>query len=244
MALTGRTIGTEALISIGVIAQGDDAPAENLSFALSKLATIVDAWNAQRQAIYNVDFLEFTLIGGNAAPTLGPTGDWTVSARPVAILGANTVQTTVNPVVRTPINIRDDTWWLRNMVRGVTSQFPTDLYYSPQWPNGVVNLYPVPTLNYGIELEVPIQLDTFAPNSAFSMPQGYRAALTDTLSEVLAESYGIVCPAKLERRALEGRVRIFGNNVTVPRIRTRDSGMPTAHSRSYTTYNYRTGLFE
>src|SRR5438445_8386155 len=60
--------------------------------------------------------------------------------RPVYIDDANIVLNNVNPVVRTPIRIRDKDWWMANSVRTVPSSVPTDLYYDDSFPNGRINL--------------------------------------------------------------------------------------------------------
>lgn len=243
MAITAQTICRDALIELGAVGMTDAIPPDDAVYVLSKLGRIIDNFNAEEEAVYNVAFLSFTLIPSNGAPTLGPTGDWSVSQRPNRILGANVVLNNVDPQVRAPVNIRDDQWWLNNPVRGINSTFPTDLYYSPDWPNGTVNLWPVPSVSYGFEIEVPIVLAGFTLASSFSMPPGYQDAITLTLAEDLQGPYGLPMPPTLPEKAKEARARIFANNYTMPRLQTRDSGIPVARSTNQTTYNYRSGLF-
>lgn len=245
MAVTGQTIATDALIELGVIGVGTEIPAASAVYVTSKLARLIDNFNAEEEAIFNVQFLTFPLIPSNGAPTLGPTGDWTVSQRPNRIIGANVILNNVSPNVRAPVNIRDDQWWLLNPVRGINSTFPTDLFYSPEWPNGVVNLWPVPSTSYDFEIEVPLVLAEITLNSTFSMPPGYRDAITLTLAEDLQGAYlGSTTLPMLSKKALEARARIFSNNYDAPRLTTRDTGIPTTRSTNETTYNYRTGLYQ
>src|SRR5579859_2908705 len=68
--------------------------------------------------------------------------------RPVGISDANIVLNNVNPVVRTPVRVRDKDWWMANSVRTVPSSIPTDLYYDPVFPNGRLNLWPEQDVNY------------------------------------------------------------------------------------------------
>jgi hypothetical protein len=252
MAITGRTLCRDALLEIGSLSGVDTIGADDAAIVIGKLGRLIDNFNAEREAVFNVDFLNFILIPSNGSPTIGPSGDWAVDVvtsapitqRPNIILGANVVLNNVSPTVRVPVNIRDDQWWLANPIRGINTTFPTDLYYSPAWPNGVVNLWPVPSVSYGFEIEAPIVLANLTLNSTFSMPPGYQDAMTLTLAEDLQGIYGKPPDPRLMKKALEARHRIFANNYATPRLVTRDSGMPVNRSFNQTTYNYRSGLFQ
>jgi hypothetical protein len=252
MAITGQTVVRDALVEIGAVGLTEAIGADDAVYALSKLQRITDNFNAEREAVFTVDFLSFLLIPSNGAPTIGPTGNWavdTVTSRPVAqrpnvILGANVVLNNVSPNVRVPVNIRDAQWWLMNPVRGINTTFPTDLYYQPYWPNGTVNLWPVPSNAYGFEVETPIVLSAFALTTVFSMPPGYQDAITLTLAEDLQGANGRQPLPLLSEKAQQARARAFSNNYETPRLQTRDSGIPIARSTNETTYNYRSGLFQ
>lgn len=240
---TVRQIVTDALVELGIYAPIDTPNAADTDLVLNKLNRLLDNWNAERCAVYNVGFAVYTLVPHLQPHTIGPSGaTYTVAQRPVAIDGANIVLDNVNPAVRSPLNLRDDQWWLGNLVRDITTTLPTDLYYSPGWPNGAIYLWPVPTVAYGLELETRVLLSNVILTDNVSLPPGYRDALTLSVAEECITTYGRGAdpgmPA-LAQKAAQARARIFANNDILPRLWTKDSGMP---SKPKPAFNYRSGL--
>lgn len=242
--MTARDLVSRALKEIGVLSQGETASAGDATDALDILNELLNEWNADGQAAYNVLFTSYTLVPNLQPHTIGPsTATFTVTQRPDQILGANIVLTNVTPAVRNPLNIRDAQWWLDQTVQAITSALPTDLYYAPGWPNGSLYLWPIPTTAYDIELETRLDLtDTLALSDTVSLPPGYRKALILTLAENLLTPFGRPGDANLSVRAAKARGLVFANNVTTPRLQTYDAGMSGGEARNRPTFNYRTGL--
>ena len=121
--------------------------------------------------------------------------------------------------------------------------FPTDLYYEPNWPLGVLHFWPVPNTNYGLELTYRVVLPEFQMTTVFSMPPGYRKALTLTLAEDVAGPLGATALSSFQKtveKAMDARNQIGINNDFVPSLTTQDSGMP--NNRGFrSNFNYRTG---
>ncbi len=155
--------------------------------------------------------------------------------------GANVILTNVNPTVSNPIAIHDYQWWMSLSVRDITTTFPTDLYYEPSWPDGILHFWPVPNTDYGLQLITRLVLADVSINDAINLPPGYHNALMLTLAEDTASSFGQSVAPKIEQKAIEARARIFRNNDFHPRISTQDAGMPSNH-RNRATFNYKTGL--
>lgn len=165
------------------------------------------------------------------------------SARPTKIVGANIVLNNVFPNVKNPLNIRDDKWWLNQRVPTVPTTLPTDLYYSPDFPNGEIFLWPLPTFAYGLELETWTDLTELQDlTSPFYMPQGYDQAVTLSLAENLCGPFGKALEPQLEKRAKRARQRLVNQNSIPPRISTRDAGMQASCGKNRSNFNYRTGL--
>lgn len=231
----------DALFEIGAASVGSAVSAEDAAFVLGRLNQIADNWNGQREAVWAQKILRFTFIASQQDYTIGPdTADFAQDVRPVSIEWANTILSTD---IRNGIRIRDFQWWMNLATPEITTTFPTDLYYAPDWPNGVLKFWPVPTNTDGLELSVRVTLDQLEINDAINMPPGYQAALMLTLAEDIAPAFGRVVNPKTERRALEARHRIYVNNAFTPRIATRDSGMPTFSGRNRSNFDYRTGSF-
>jgi hypothetical protein len=239
---------TAAILEFNGVAPGEDLPAAEAVFGLNKLNLLLDTWATDDLYVYNKDFTVYTLIPNHQPHTIGPVADFVVTQRPVKIEAANLVLTTSTPNQRIPLGIRDDDWWADQRIRSLANTTPSDLFYSPNWPNGQINLWPVPTLAYGIELETWVLLSKFvdipngatALNQTFSFPPGYQAALTYSLAETLCEAFGKPVGPMLAASARNARSKIQNLNLESPRISTTDSGLPRSGA-SRTGYSFRTG---
>ena len=250
MPVTARDICQDALYEIRALAPDTDTIDERLgTFVLSRLNTLVDLWNATRELVFCQVFQSFTFIPAQQDYSIGPTAvsppDFVVTGnRPVVIDGANVLLNNVSPVVSNGINIRDYQWWLGLSVRDISTTFPTDLYYEPNWPNGILHFWPVPDTNYGLELTYRTVLSSFEMNTEFSMPPGYRQALSLTLAETIAPALGATALSSFPQtreKASEARAQIGINNDFIPSLMTQDSGMP--NNRGFrSNFNYRTGM--
>lgn len=231
----------EALIEIRFGRPGDSPEPDLLDWMCGKLNRMLDKWNADPSASFETTFASYTPTALHAPHTIGPTGDWVVpSGRPVAIQGANVVLNTVTPAVRIPIRIRDAEWWRDTAVQGLSSSIVTDLYFEPSWPDGTVNLWPIPTSTYPIELQTDTNFSRYALADVLWLPYGYREAITLTLAELAAPGCGQEVSADLQAAATDARVIVFGANTASRNIRTRDGGMPGGSGRG--SYNFRTGM--
>jgi hypothetical protein len=130
-----------------------------------------------------------------------------------------------SPAVYQPVTIRDDAWYANQPVPDLTMTFPTDVYYGASWPLGQLYFFGVPTVAYGVRIWMRLVLGAVAQADDVALPPGYRQALTLSLAEEMANSFGQTVSASLERRARQARATVFGNNDDVPRISTRDSGL-------------------
>lgn len=227
MPYTTADLITDVFYELGYIAPGESQQDVDVQFVLGKINRLLDNWNADRMAVYAEVFTTYVLTASLQPHTIGPSGQtFTATQRPVAIDGATLILTDVTPNVRNPITIRDADWWRRISVQALTSPIPTDLYYDTAWPNGSIYLWPKPTTAYSIELQTRVVLAALALTDTFTMPPGYRDAVTLTVAEESASGLGVAIPVDVPGRALACRARIFPNNVTVPKIQTRDAGMP------------------
>ena len=228
-----NTLLTNAMLEINVNDPAD-APAQTDSdFVLGKLNRLLDNWNAERHAIYADQFLPFTINIVTAAAGLPQTigiaansPTWTVTGnRPVSIEGI-TVILSGTPKARVNLRPRDSQWWQLNTVPTITSPLPTDFYYNPVYPNGEVWLWPEPTTAYAVQVWCRGVLSSLTQFATFDLPPGYEDAITLTLAEDCAGGFQKPVTPELRSKALQARARIFDNNTQVPKLRTRDSGMP------------------
>lgn len=237
--MTTRQLIAEAFQEIGVIAIGDTLSDALASVGLEKLKRLLNSWNADRQAVYADQFPTFTLIPSLQPHTIGPSGATWTTARPVSIEGAQLVLSGGSTIT---IHLHQAAWWQGLPNATVSSATPTDGYYDPTFPNGSLYLFPVPTSASSVQLLVRRVLDeAITLATVFTLPPGYREAVTLTLAEACAGIGAVSDPGllgRLAQSATKARAVVFMNNLVIPPLITQDSGMPAVNAR---WFDYRTG---
>ena len=239
---------TDALQEIGVYAPGDTIDAPVMDTAVRRLNYLIDEWAALERYAYSVDFLLRTITPSHQPTLLGPgltSPDWATSnslPRPTRIEGANLVLNSSNPSTDLIINVRDDAWWLNQQVKSITSTIPTDLYYSPGFPDGAIYLWPIPTVAYQVRLEVwvvvgEVDADTIGSTQVV-IPTGYRKAMMLTYAEDLTTPLQRPMPDTLPERARKARAAVQSNNIKSARVASADYGTGSGGRGGF---NYRTG---
>lgn len=234
---------TFAMQEIGVIDPNEVPQGPEMATGLMKINRLFDAWNADGRYVYSQEFNQYTLVPNLQPHTIGPIGaTFQANQRPVKILEANIILNAgTNNAVRCPMQIRDYDWWANKRAYQVTGTLPTDLYYEPDWPNGSLFIWIIPTQNYPIELVTWTLLNQVQLSDPFCLPPGYSDAVIYSLAVSLCPSFQrSVSPELLEltRRSIQ---RIFGPNTASLKISTNDAGMPDGgKQRPY--FNWLTGL--
>lgn len=221
MADTVLDLIQDALEEIGVYAPSETPTAADASKALRVLNRMMDAWGSRKLFAYNVNFSDFTLTPGRQPHTIGPSpgSDINTLYRPARIENAALILNNVTPAVDIPLRIRDDDWWANQRVKDLTTNVPTDLYYSPDIPDGSLYLWPVPSFAYGLRLETWVSVAQFVNlTDTLSLPPGYHDAIMLSLAERLARPFGKALDAGLIADANRARVTIQKNNDKSPRI--------------------------
>lgn len=248
---------TDAFIEIGAVAPGEYPSPEEQQWGLRKLNRLIDEWQARQAYVYSYAFDVYTLVAGLSPHTIGPSAVATFKTngqpRPVRLESAALLlnNDTTTGVVDLPMNIRDRQWWAANQVKGIQTNVPTDVFYDPTFPDGSLYFWPVPNAQQQVRLQfwqtviqfVSIQDPIGGPGGPGTWPEGYRAAITDTLAESLCSASNRAVPPDLKERAMRERAAVFGNNAKSPRMATQDSGMPRAGQKSGTVadFNWTTG---
>jgi hypothetical protein len=225
---TARDVCEDALFELNVLAAGEVMGADDAVFVLRQLNTLLDELNAERAAVYADVYTPWVLTPGLAPHTIGPTGTFVVAQRPQSIEAANArLGGAGSAAVWTSIVLRDRDWWQAlSMPDLAAPPVPTDCYYNPLWPNGELHFWPVGTAATPIELVTREVLKQLLLTDTFSLPPGYRSMLQKTLAERLAAPYEKPVPGQLARDAAGARARVFAANTPMPRIQTRDAGLP------------------
>lgn len=234
MSIIVNAFLTAALAEIRVARAGDVVNPDDMDLALTIFNEYLDALNAEDRALYTTQFATYVLTPALQPHTIGVTADnptWAIAtARPVEIIRADLI---ISSTVRQPIAIRDNAWWMNVRVPTVASSIQTDLMYSADWPNGSIYFWPVPTTAYSVLLEVNTLLAQVALTDTFTLPPGYQQALRLSVAELMAPAFGQQVSAQTRAAAAEARDRVWGNNIAIPTLVTRDGGMPGGQSGGF-----------
>lgn len=229
---------SNSMKEIGALIAGEAPSADEQTDVLGKLNRLFGRWNTQRLYTYTVNFVNYTLTPSLSPHTIGPTGTFVVSLRPVEVMAAAIILNNVTPNTTMPLSLRDDAWWADQRVKPQTSSLPTDLYYSPSFPNGSLFFWPIPTTAYGLELETRTVLSSVIVTDTITLPPGYEDAITLSLAEDICPMFGRQPNPLLISSAMRARAAIKSTNSFSPRISTVDAGMPSV---TRADWNYLTG---
>ena len=228
------TMLANALMEIGVLAQGETASANDAAFALSKCNRMLSSWNTRRLYCYYYSQAAYTLPVSSSSYTIGRSGAQLVADRPVKILAANMLS---GGTTRYPLSVLSVEDSRITTVSVTSSTIPEWLYYQATYPNGTIWLSPYPTdLSNLLELFTMAQLSAFTSTAdAISLPPGYEDAITYSLAESMCPAYGRQLSGELAMLASKARNNIQSLNA-VPRTMATD--IPSGGD---STFDYLTG---
>lgn len=207
---------------------------------LDEWTALVDQWNTDRRMPVSTPEFTYPVLtagfnGNNRDYQIGPTAADFVGPRPVRILKANLVLTTVTPLSRIglaimPFDDYGDIPVLALPPTGITEA----LYYEATWPNGIIHFFP-PIAYNSVELWTQGALvapATLATVVAGTFPPGYENAIVYTVAErsqyLCTKQMGPLNP-KIAAWALKARQDVKNINQRNPKAYTDfRSGGPNA----------------
>lgn len=183
MAVTALDLITNTLLGIGVYSPGEPISAADSAVCLQELNTMIDSWSNESLMTYATLENTEALVPGKYQYTIGPGGDFNTT-RPLRIIGSpgscyvmDTNGNRYNLEV-----VPQNRWNLIGNITAVTANFPNTLFYDPQYPLGIINLYPVPNISWSLFFDSFLQLTDFTTLAApMILPPGYQAAIQNNL---------------------------------------------------------------
>lgn len=244
-----------AMVKIGAIDPTDIPDGQEANDVQAQANLLIDSWNAQGKYIYANTFFTGFLIPNHQPLLIGPTGDVGfnqaagILQRPVRIADANILLNALagppwigQTTVRLHMTVHQDKgkWWAGKSAPGVASTTPTDLYYEPDFPNGAMFVWVVPTIAYPIELLLQTLLLQYQLADSVQLPPGGLMAFVYSLAKMIAPDFDMQWSQVLEDGRREA-LRAFTNlNITSPEFGTRDAGLPGGRGQGKRSdYNYR-----
>lgn len=182
---TAQDIVQDSLELLQVYAAGEVVSDADAQRTLSILNDMLDAWSNDSLACYATLEQSVVLTIGKQTYTIGPGGDINLT-RPLQILdGPGTAYVQDANGNNYPVTVVPQDQWnlLGNRSNLIQSNFPDTLFYDPQFPLGIINIFPSPTSAYKMFWDSYLQLTTFPSlTTAVSFPPGYKRAIVTNLA--------------------------------------------------------------
>lgn len=182
---TALDLISDSLYELRVYAPGETVSAADTALALRILNRMLDQWSNESLACYAISEQSVALTIGKSQYSIGTTGTPDITAtRPLKLVegyGAAYIQDTQGN--NFPVAVVTQEIWNTIGNRAVTSQIPDTLFYDPQFPLGLLNVFPTPSISYTLFWDSHLPFTQFAALTAVvSLPPGYEEALLHNLS--------------------------------------------------------------
>ena len=189
----------------------------HLNRVFSVLNRMLDAWSVEAHSVFAWQSITFPLVVNQGQYTIGPTGANITNTRPIDVRtgdGAAYLQDT--NLNNYPVKVVPQDIWQLIGNRSINSQVPDTLWYDPQFPNGVINIFPLPSIGYTMVFNAVLQLNQFPSlTSTFSFPPGYQEAMETNLAVAIKPYFPAGGPLRPELllMAKEGLGRVKRANL-------------------------------
>jgi hypothetical protein len=170
---TASDIITRSAKTLGYLGRTEVLSAGDANDGLTCLNAMLDSWSNESLLSFFTLERSFTETIGQTSYTIG-SGGYINSTRPSNIIRAfiRDVNQLDYPLRVVPMDIWNDIGQ-----KTITSQIANTLFYDPQYPLGVINIFPVPLLAYTIFFDsTNDQLDLTSLTTSLSLPVGYERA--------------------------------------------------------------------
>lgn len=243
MATAGDII-LDALQMLGVYDSASPLSTADATLGLQVLNDMLDSWSNEALSTFAINHQSFPLVAGQQSYTIGSGGNIN-TVRPLRILedpGTCFIRDSNNNDY--PMRVIPEDVWNTIGAKYLTSDLPDTLFYDPQYPLGIINIYPIPVLPYTCFFDSYLQLASFGSTASnLSLPPGYKAALGTNLAIALKPYFadGNLDPI-IVKRASETKGNIKRTNMRI-NLATFDPEIVARSSTSYNIYtdNYNNG---
>ena len=185
--ITARSILQDAFEQIKIYAPGVVINAADGARGLSLMNQFIDELSNQSLSCYANLEQSFPLqIGKNAytiGTTISPVPDVNATRPLVILTGPGAAYLMDSNNVRYGVDVIEQDQWNQIGLLTETSDLPNTLFYNPQFPLGILNIYPTPSAVTTLYFDARLQISDMANlDTAFSLPPGYSSMLKNNLS--------------------------------------------------------------
>lgn len=234
---TATDIAQDILEMLGVLSPGDPMANADAQRVFSVVNDMLDSWSNESLSCFAWLQQTFNLVINQSQYTVGPGGNIN-GTRPLRVSdGAGSAYLLDTNANKYPMDVVDQLTWNLRTTAAVNSNLPDTLFYDPQFPLGVINIWPTPNMTYACYFYSYLQLvDLASLTATFSMPPGYKLAIT-TNGAVACKPY--FRDAQIDPIIVD-RARESKGNIKRTNMRTQIAVMdPEIVSRGQSTYNIR-----
>ena len=184
MSETAQTLINAALRSIGTYASGESPSAQELADGLEALRFMLQSWSARNIRLYYTK-QDTKVLTGAASYTIGAGGSID-TVRPASIRGAYVRDGAGSDHT---LDIIDEARYRSISLKSI-GEIPEYLYYNPEYPLGVLYLYPLGTGTLYLDSLKPLTDPTLVTDT-ISFPPEYNEAIKYNLAVRLSSEYGV-----------------------------------------------------
>ena len=212
VTVTARFMIQDAFEQIQVYAPGETLLDADAARGFSVLNAMLDSWSNESLMCYTILEQSGTLTPGVSAYTIGAGGTFNIT-RPLRIIeGPGAAYMLDQNNEKYDLEVLDRARWnMIGQINNVDTNIPTQLFYDPQYPLGVLNFYPIPNIGITAYWDSYLQLSEFSSlSSNLFLPPGYQMAIQDNLALLLAKYYptAVVTPdLRLSARESKGAIK-------------------------------------
>lgn len=208
---TARECIVDAFTAIQVYSPGEPLQGSDLGRGFETLNDMLESWSNESLTTYALILQGLTMIPGQYKYTIGVGAELDMT-RPIRIPeGFGTAFVLDNTGNRYPLEIiQEDRWNQIGNIAQVNANIPLYLWYNPQYPWGIIHLYPIPTVSFQVFFNSYLQFERFDDiNVNVFLPPGYVLAIKRNLALELAPYY----PTAVVSQRLDESARIAKGNV-------------------------------
>lgn len=221
-------------LQVVTVSSATSPTTEQRNDGLTALNSLLDSLSNEDLTCYTVRETAFTLSIGVSSYTVGSGATINIS-RPQQIIQAYLQDSGGNNYM---FNLRTRDWWnmIGNRSSIITSQIPTDMFYDPSHPNGVIAVWPWPLVAYQVFFDSYQPLANLSTlTETVSFPSGYDRMMVFNLAAEIATQAGVAPPDNVMRIASDSMASIKRINVGNREIIAKyDEAIV---SNAYPTYN-------
>lgn len=199
---TALGIIKSAMRKSGILVKSEDPSADEAADALDMLNDLLASWSNDSMVVYARTLESFTLSGGVASYTIGPSGTFD-TVRPIKIISAYVRSGGIDYSLQVESEENYDAVALKT-----TGSIPEYIIFSNAFPLATLTLYPQPATAYTLFLRTEKQLSNFTLSQDVDLPPGWKRALIHNLAVELAPEYGQQIAPEVYEIAKESKAEI------------------------------------